>query len=79
MAKGETMTRSRTKLFDSIPYSALIIACLTLGLAPFSPQPHLYEKIVMLLQGELSRGIDIIDLLFHAAPWLLLRPDCTAG
>jgi hypothetical protein len=66
------MTRRKTRHFDSIPYSVLIIASLTLGLAPFTPQPHLYEKLVMLSEGALTRGVDIFDLLFHAAPWLLL-------
>lgn len=59
-------------LFDRIPLSLLIVLCLTLGLAPFSPQPHLWEKLEMLASGELTRGIDIFDLLLHAAPWLLL-------
>lgn len=43
-----------------------------LGLAPFSPEPHLVEKIRMLAQGTLKKPIDIIDLFFHGAPWVLL-------
>ena len=53
-------------------YPILIIACLTLGLAPFFPQPHIVEKIRMLLAGTLSKPIDIFDLLMHAAPFILL-------
>jgi hypothetical protein len=57
---------------DSIPYPLVILAALTLGLAPFYPQPHIVEKLVMLKQGTLTRPIDIFDLLMHAAPFILL-------
>lgn len=57
---------------DRQPLSLFIIASLTLGLAPFVPEPHLFEKLRMLTAGELSRPIDIFDLLMHGAPWLLL-------
>jgi hypothetical protein len=57
---------------DRIPLVVLIIAALTLGLAPFVPEPHLWEKLKMLAAGTLSRPLDIFDLLWHAAPWLLL-------
>jgi hypothetical protein len=54
-----------------LPWSIIIIACLTLGLAPFSP-PHIVEKLRMLSQGKLVRPIDWFDLFFHGVPWLLL-------
>ena len=57
---------------DRLPLVVLIIAALTLGLAPFVPEPHLWEKLKMLAAGTLSRPLDIFDLLWHAAPWLLL-------
>ncbi len=57
---------------DQLPLGALVIAALTLGLAPFFPEPHLWEKLKMLAAGQLSRPIDIFDLVLHAAPWLLL-------
>lgn len=50
----------------------LILAALTLGLAPFLPEPHIWEKLKMLAAGELVKPVDIFDLLLHAAPWLLL-------
>ncbi len=49
-----------------------IVSCATVGLAPFRPLPHVVEKLQLLGQGELSRAIDIADLLFHLTPWLLL-------
>ena len=60
------------KLINKIPLYLLVVFCLTLGLAPFTPQPHVWEKLGMLVAGELTRPIDIFDLLLHGAPWILL-------
>ena len=60
------------KFFDRLPLSLLIVLCLTLGLAPFRPEPHLWEKLRWLAAGELTRPIDIFDLLLHGTPWILL-------
>jgi hypothetical protein len=49
-----------------------ILACLTLGLAPYVPMPHLVEKLIWLFQGRSFRPIDVFDLLMHAAPWVWL-------
>jgi hypothetical protein len=57
---------------DRLPLMSLLIAAVLLGLAPFSPEPHLVEKLRMLSQGELRRAIDIFDLFLHGAPALLL-------
>lgn len=59
-------------LLDQIPFVFVILACLTLGLAPFFPEPHLWEKLKMLSAGTLTKPIDIFDLFWHAWPWLLL-------
>ena len=59
-------------LFSRIPLSILIVLSLTLGLAPFTPEPHLWEKLKMLVSGELTELLDIFDLLLHGTPWLLL-------
>ncbi len=57
---------------DKIPLYMLLIAALTLGLAPFLPQPHVLEKLQMLLAGTLTAPIDIFDLLLHGTPIVLL-------
>jgi hypothetical protein len=57
---------------DRIPLVILVPLALLLGLAPFMPEPHLWEKLKTLAAGKLARPIDIFDLLFHAAPLLLL-------
>jgi len=60
------------KLLDRMNLPILIVACLTLGLAPFMPEPHLWEKLKMLTSGELTKPVDIFDLLLHGTPWILL-------
>jgi len=60
------------EFIDRIPLAPLAFAALLLGLAPFFPEPHLWEKLKMLVAGTLSRPIDIFDLLLHGVPVLLL-------
>ena len=55
-----------------IPFGIQCFKLSLLGLAPFTPEPHLWEKLKMLADGTLVRPIDIFDLLLHATPWLLL-------
>ena len=55
-----------------LDYKVLIPLVLLLGLAPFFPQPHIVEKIGMLLTGSLKRPLDIFDLVWHAWPFALL-------
>lgn len=61
------------KWLNRVNYLPLIVAAILLGTAPFSPEPHLWEKLKMLMSGELVRPLDIFDLLFHGlAPALLI-------
>lgn len=60
------------RLLDACPLWALVVASLTLGLAPFTPEPHVWEKMKMLAAGDLFRPLDIADFAMHAAPWVLL-------
>jgi len=55
-----------------LDYQILIPLVLLLGFAPFYPQPHIVEKIRMLMAGTLRRPIDIFDLILHALPFFLL-------
>lgn len=57
---------------DRAPLAGFLIVALTLGLAPFTPEPHIWEKLKMLFGGELYRPIDIFDLFLHGVPWLAL-------
>jgi len=60
------------KWLDKIPLTTLVVIALLLGLAPFAPEPHLWQKLKMLAAGELSKPIDIFDLFLHGAPAVLL-------
>ena len=60
------------KYLDKIPFRMAIIMTIFLGLAPFKPEPHVWEKLNMLVAGGLVRPLDIFDLLFHIAPGLVL-------
>lgn len=50
-----------------------LMASLTLGLAPFVPEPHVLGKIRWVLGG--AKGMQMMDwgdLLMHGAPWIWL-------
>jgi len=57
---------------DSIPLWLILIVAAWLAVAPIVPEPHLVEKLRMFAQGTLRRPIDIVDLLWHLAPLILL-------
>lgn len=51
----------------------VILLCLTLGLAPFFPEPHIYGKLKWMLGGAEGMTImDWFDVLFHGLPFVLL-------
>jgi len=60
------------KWLDWIPYTMLVPLAIFLALAPFTPEPHLWEKLKMLFSGTLSQPIDIFDLFLHGTPLLML-------
>lgn len=50
-----------------------LVASLSLGLAPFAPEPHVVGKLRWVLGG--ARGMapmDWFDLALHGAPWVWL-------
>lgn len=57
---------------DRAPLFWLIALAAWMAGAPFTPEPHLVEKVRMLLQGTLTRHLDVFDLFIHAAPMVLL-------
>lgn len=60
------------RLLDAMPLGPAWVVALTLGLAPFTPEPHVLEKLRMLAAGELTRPLDWFDLALHGLPWLVL-------
>ena len=50
-----------------------LFASLTLGLAPFVPEPHVIGKLRWIMGGGDGMGLaDFGDLLMHGIPWLFL-------
>jgi len=60
------------KWIDKIPLLMLVVGALLLGLAPFTPEPHLLEKLRMLSNAKLSSAVDVFDLLLHGSLPILL-------
>lgn len=51
----------------------VILWTLTLGLAPFFPEPHIVGKVRWILGG--AKGMELMDwfdFVFHGIPWVLL-------
>ncbi len=54
-------------------YTVAIVLCLTLGLAPFVPEPHLFGKIRWIIGGaEGMEAMDWFDFAMHGAPFAYL-------
>ena len=50
-----------------------LLASLTLGLAPFTPEPHVVGKIRWVMGGAVGMtAMDWGDLAMHGAPWVWL-------
>jgi hypothetical protein len=60
------------KWLDCIPLLWAVVGTVWLVLAPFVPEPHLLEKLRMLVNGTLTRPLDMFDLVMHATPVVLL-------
>lgn len=51
----------------------VLLACLTLGLAPYYPEPHILSKLRWVGSGAKGMQVrDLADLVVHGLPWLLL-------
>jgi hypothetical protein len=51
----------------------ILIACATIGLAPFLPEPHIWGKLKWIYGGANGmQAMDWLDTLLHGFPWLLL-------
>lgn len=53
-------------------WKSMLLLSLTLGLAPFVPEPHLFGKIRWVMGGAVGMGAaDWFDLAMHGTPWVL--------
>lgn len=50
-----------------------LLASLTLGLAPFFPEPHIWGKLKWIVGGANGMQLmDWLDVAFHGLPWVML-------
>ena len=56
-----------------ISWPIIILLCLTLGLAPFVPEPHIWGKLKWIAGGAVGmQTMDWVDVAQHGIPWVLL-------
>ena len=68
----ETPDQSKSRSIINRP-GMLLLFCLSLGLAPFTPEPHIWGKLRWIWGGAVGmKSIDWFDTLLHGWPWLLL-------
>jgi hypothetical protein len=54
-------------------WKLILLLCLTLGLAPYFPEPHVLGKINWVLGGAKGMQLmDWFDLVLHGFPFILL-------
>lgn len=72
MADKSFAYKKMNSFLKSNLFTPLFIS-LTLGLAPFTPEPHLFGKIRWVMGGGVGMaGMDVFDLFLHGAPWIWL-------
>ena len=50
-----------------------LMASLSLGLAPFFPEPHIWGKLKWIAGGAIGMQLmDWFDVLLHGTPWIML-------
>ena len=65
--KSEALNKTNSKI------RMAVILSLTLGLAPFFPEPHIWGKLKWLWGGAVGmQAIDYFDLIMHGFPWVFL-------
>ncbi len=54
-------------------YALPVALCLSLGLAPFVPEPHIVGKVRWILGGAAGmEWMDWGDTIWHGSPWMVL-------
>ncbi|MDX1758849.1 hypothetical protein GQ41_0393 [Arenibacter algicola] len=54
-------------------WKIVLLLCLTLGLAPYFPEPHILGKVKWILGGATGmKPMDWFDVLLHGFPFVLL-------
>lgn len=72
MPPREPLLKKVLTWLDRLPWLLLLPLAVWLAVAPVTPEPHLVEKLRLLMQGALTRPLDVFDLAMHATPLLLV-------
>lgn len=71
MAIGIELKINKMDLLNN--WRIIILLCLTLGLAPFFPEPHIWGKLKWIVGGAVGmQAEDWFDVLLHGFPFILL-------
>jgi len=66
-------TKSSTPSDSTSNILRFLIISLTLGLAPFYPEPHIIGKVKWVMGGAVGmQPMDWFDFVLHGTPWALL-------
>lgn len=69
--KSENSKMRKTSILDQ--WQLWLLASLTLGLAPFTPEPHIWGKLKWVWGGANGmQMMDYWDLIMHGTPWVFL-------
>lgn len=67
------MTSLKKQMKSLNNWKLIILLCLTLGLAPFFPEPHIIGKLKWVIGGANGMVLmDWFDVLLHGFPFILL-------
>tara|TARA_Y100001949_G_C15907488_1_gene295386 strand:- start:270 stop:509 length:240 start_codon:yes stop_codon:yes gene_type:complete len=67
------MTSKTETTADSKKLVFAFMFAMTLGLAPFVPEPHIWGKIKWVMGGAVGmQPMDWFDLVLHGTPWVNL-------
>lgn len=63
---------SVNKIIDSLPFGPVIFLGTFFALMPIFPEPHLWQKAMMIKDGAPLAGIDWFDICLHGGSGLLV-------
>ncbi len=69
------------RFIEKLPAFPTLLVGAWMAFAPFTPEPHLVEKIRWLVEGHPFRTIDVFDLFMHGGLGLIgaLKLYCVLG
>jgi len=67
---GPAMNDAKNIIFNPVIW---LLFALTLGLMPYTPEPHVWEKLKWIFSGaQGTQLLDWFDFILHGTPWAFL-------